>query len=995
MPVVALLAVTATAVAGQVPPDAPWRSFESEHFRVTFPAGLESLARETAQRAERAYRVLAAALVEPPGGRTEILLTDYMDTSNGLAEVAPYKRITIFARPPVDGFALSHFDDWLELVVTHEVAHVFHLDVTGPLGGFLRGVFGRVPTQWPFFPGLGTPRWTVEGLATYYESALTESGRVRGSYHDMVLRTAILEGRFDGIDQVSGLSPTWPAGQRPYIYGSLFFDHLLDRYGAERMGSFVEGFAGQLVPYRLNAAARRAFGVSFSEAWDEWHDSLREELESRRGVAEARAPFTTPEAVTRDARFALFPRVSPDGQTLVYSVSDGRGDSRLARSDLSGGGADRLTRTNGRAVFDWTAEGGVVFSQLEMEDPYRMWQDLYHARPGGGVERVTEGARIDHPSVAPDGREVVAIQTGPGSTRLVAVSLADGGVRPLTDFDPEVHWAFPAVSPNGRWIAAARWSDGAWFDIVLLDREGGLVAEVTRDRALDVAPAWSHDGGWLLWASDRSGIPNILAARVEGATGRVLEERQVTNLLTGAHFPSVDPQGRWIYFSGYHADGWEVERIPYRPAEWFEPAPLDERFRPSGAARPMAAAADLPASDYNALATLRPHYWEPSYLEPSSASRRTVIGSSLGLRTRTRDLVGRHTLDVEVLASTSGARLTGGASYAWGGLGNPLVSVLARQSWDAAGPFAGTRPDGAIDTLWVTERQRNLDAGVTLLRSRFRHAASLTLGGGLVWENLTVLDNRLEESPDYSLNRAVARHRELSLSASLSTVRAYDFSVGPADGVSLFALARTRSEIDVPDTLRSVVGWDRSFNEVRARVALYRSLPGPGYGPHVLAVRASAGAAEGPGADRFHFDAGGASGLREPVSGLDLFGGPVFFFPARGYLSGERAGRYAASVSVEYRFPLALVDRGMGLFPLHLDRVSGALFFDGANAWGPELGVAGYQNPRRQALTSVGGEVVAEALSFFSIPLVLRTGLAVRLGASGGTQWYVRLGRSF
>ena len=98
-------------------------------------------------------------------------------------------------------------------------------------------MFGRVNAPWPFFPASAVPRWVSEGLATWYESELTDAGRVRGTYHDMVLRTAALEGRFESIGQAAGGSPQWPEGTRAYAYGSLFFEHLLDKYGDERMTS--------------------------------------------------------------------------------------------------------------------------------------------------------------------------------------------------------------------------------------------------------------------------------------------------------------------------------------------------------------------------------------------------------------------------------------------------------------------------------------------------------------------------------------------------------------------------------------------------------------------------------------------------------------------------------------------------------------------------------------------------------------------------------------
>lgn len=985
------------AVGQAPPPDGAWTTVESEHFRVTYPAGLDDLGREVAARAERAWDRLAEAFVGPPPGRTEILLTDHVDVSNGSARVTPFKQITVFARPPVDGFGLSHFDDWLELVLTHELAHVFHLDVSGPLGRLLRGVFGQVPAPWPFFPQLGTPRWAIEGIATWYESALSESGRVRGSYHDMVIRTAALEGRFEGIDQASGESPVWPDGERPYIYGSLFFDHLLRAYGPRQLGAFVEAVGDQIVPYRLDAAAKDAFGVSFSDAWDAWREETRERAAALEVELAARQALTETEAVTRGARAALHARVAPDGRTLVYARADGRSDSQLRRALPDGAEDETLMRTNGTAAFSFAPDGRIVLSQLELEDPYRLYGDLWVREVDGTTRRITRGMRLDHPSVGPDGEAAVAIQVGEGTTRLVEVDLASGEVRPLGPFRKDVHWAYPAVSPDGRTVAAARWTPGAYFDVVLVDRSTGrVVTRVTADRALDTAPAWSPDGRWLVWSSDRSGIPNLLAAEIDARDDRVLRTLQVTNLLTGAQFPSVSPDGRWLHFSAYHADGWEIERLPFEPDRFFEPFPLALRFSAPDSVPGVATVrvdTALQAHDYDPLPTLRPRFWEPVWAPAVRSRGVDVIEPSLGVLTSAEDLVGRHAVDARLLVSLSDSRVSGSVGYAYRGLGNPVLSARVGQGWDAGARRAIVDQD-TVD-LFLVERERNASLAATFLRRRFRHSLSLTLSGGMAWEGRSLLEADLSES-ELRLARPDVRLTDFRASAGFSTARGHAFSVSAEEGLSLSVTGRTRDELDVPADARGILGLDRSVDELYGQLRGYLDLPGPGFADHVLALRLSAGLARGPGADPSHYDVGGVSGGREPFTGLGLFGGSARFFPVRGFESGDRSGREAWSATLEYRFPLALVNEGLGLIPIHLDRVSGAVFLDAGNAWGPEEGGRYYRdNLRRDALASAGLEVLTDVLTLFSIPVTLRGGVAFPLTVREGAVGYVSFGRPF
>ena len=565
IPVFVCLLAAAPAVA-QVPPDEAWRAVETEHFRVTFPEHLEALGRRAGDLAERAHRELTAQFREGPSGRIDIVLSDHVDVSNGFATIWPSNRIVLYARPPADHLALAYFDDWLELLITHELAHVFHLDYGGAVGRVFRALLGRAPL--PFsFPGTFVPGWVTEGLATWYESALTDAGRVHGTFHEMVLRTAMLEGRFESIGQTGGNSPQWPGGIRRYAYGSLFFDYLLDKHGVDGMAAFVEAVVRPTAQLRLaplNAAGRRAFGAALSSEWDAWTNEMRGRLSRLDGELAAFGRISESEALTRNARYGLHPMASPDGSALVYLRSDGRSYPRLVRMPPGGGDPSTVTRTNNRTPFDVLPGGQVVFAQRDYSDRYRVFSDLYVATLEGTERRVTEGARLTAPSAGPEGAWAVAVAEGGGTNGLARVDLLDGSIRTLVAPEAGTYWAYPAVSPDGRRIAASRWKERR-HDVVILDMDGRVVQEVTRDRALDLAPDWSADGRYLVWSSDRSGIPNILGAEIDLHTGAAGPPVMLTNVRTGAAFPSIDPAGAWLYFSGYHVDGWEVERVRFAP----------------------------------------------------------------------------------------------------------------------------------------------------------------------------------------------------------------------------------------------------------------------------------------------------------------------------------------------------------------------------------------------------------------------------------------------
>ena len=791
----------------------------------------------------------------------------------------------------------------------------------------------------------------------------------------MVLRTAALEGRFESIGQAGGNSPQWPGGTRAYAYGSLFFEHLIQKYGHDHMIAFVKAVEKQWIPYRLDAAGRSAFGVTLTNEWKAWADTQRTAAAELDTHLARFGAITEPEALTRGARYAHHPKVSPDGKTLYYIRSDGKSDARLVSAKLDGSGESTIALTNGSTSFAFASDGDIVFAEFDFAGPHRIFRDLYRVTPGSDVRRITTRARLTAPSVSPAGW-AVAVAEGEGTSGLARVNLSNGAIETLVPPDPDIHWAYPAISPNGRWIAATRWTKGL-HDIVLLDAHGNLIREVTRDRALDFAPSWSANSQWLVWASDRSGIPNVLAAKVDN--GQSSPPIMLTNLRTGAAYPSVDPSGRWLYFSAYHVDGWEIERIPFNPTA-APPAPRADSTHIEVVNRPRGRA-EGQVRAYSPLETLRPYYWIPAWNSPiavpahrkgeTAIPRTKVIGTSIGARTSGIDLVRQHEYEIGAriflpVKSSSRGRAAGNLSYRYLGLGNPSLGLSLSQNWDEDGTRIQQETD---NTFFVLERQRRASASMTLVRPRARSGVSLTVAGGLVREDREVLDSMLQTTDRFQLDDPRSTLSELSVRVSATNARSHAFQMGRATGTSFSVRVRRRHDLSRSSS-------DRSADDIRGTVRTYVRLPhwfpGRRFATPVLALRASAGASRGPGSDNSYFDIGGAESIT---------------FPVRGYETSTRSGQHAWSASLEYRAPLALENRGLRAWPIHYNRIFWTFFADAANTYGHDTSLS-------RPLLSAGTEIIIDYYVLYSA-IRYRLGVAYRFTDPEGVGYYVRLGTSF
>jgi hypothetical protein len=555
------------------------------------------------------------------------------------------------------------------------------------------------------------------------------------------------------------------------------------------------------------------------------------------------------------------------------------------------------------------------------------------------------------------------VKAAPATNRLVRVGL-DGMVTPLTTAHPDTQWAEPRWSPRGDRIAAVRWTRGGYGDIVLLDTTGTLVARITEDRAVDASPAWSADGRWLFFASDRTGVNQIYAAPVEylslanGAPDSLV--RRVSTAATGLFEPEPSPDGERLAAVHYRHDGLHIGVAPLDTIGIDRPG-VDPRF--ANTPVPRLEPDDARSSRYAPWRGLLPRYWLPTIGESSRGN------TTLGGFTSGGDVVGRHVWQAALDWSPDDDEVSGNAAWAYRGLGLPVVTLVGAQSWDSFRVI--DQNDVRVGTL--LERTRELSVGFTLPRPRVRSIASLTVGGEYEWVRYTTDPEPLIDEISLFTGRA-PEFRGAFVSLGWANASRPPLAISPEDGIQASAYGRQRW----------VTGESRPWSkEVVGLFSAFKSLPLPGYAHHVLAARVAAGWSEGLAPEVY--GVGGESGASiEILPGIRT--GTRRTFGVRGWEPDSREGRRALATSLEYRFPLSLAERGWG--PLFFDRMSGAIYADAGAGW----------NPTPVAwIASAGAEIAFDIAWIYDDLYRLRLGAARPIaGASRSNgKVYVLLGSSF
>ncbi|MBE0503590.1 MAG: PD40 domain-containing protein [Desulfuromonadales bacterium] len=926
-------------------PRLQWSTLETPQFLVLFHAGGEVLAARAATLAEEAHAILAPELRWQPAEKTRLILADVSDAANGFATPFPFNRIVIYLSPPLEApFSITDTEEWLRIVITHEYAHILHLDNVQQGPALLRRIFGRL-----YFPNVFQPNWLIEGLATYEETALSQGGRGRSSYTEMLLRTAILTGTFPDLAQGATYPDSWPGGELPYLYGVKFYQYLVAKYGSTLPGELSQRYAGRPLPFMIDSTARAVFGSTFKAEWLLWQQQLQRKYEEKaREIRAAGLTAVTP--LSQEGGYTLAPALSPTGGHIAYSAQTADRNSSLMLAAADGSEARPLLRravTPAQAAISWLADGsGLIYAKLERDRYDNLYSDLYrYDLVRNREERLTHGLRAGSPDLSPLSGEILCTVAHANGNRLAVVN-SDGAIqRYLSPEDDSRLFATPRWSPDGTRIAVGVKEVDGRFCIQILDSAGALLVTLPDFGAINVSPAWSRDGTLLFFSSDRGGIYNIHAYRP--ASGELL---QVTNLLGGAFAPQPSPDGQSLLFVNYSASGFDLATIPLQLAEWKALPPASPSPAVAPALQPPAAA-EIPARPYSPWRDLRPRYWLP-WLGVDE------LGTQLGLSTSGNDAIDRHSWAASASYGIETHRPAYSLLYRYDGW-TPTLQLLAADAAIAYADFF-TFPSGAKESYW--ERRRSF--GLDLIFPGAGLWSRQELSTGLRYQDFAAVEDPLPGFIPPAEGQLTSLRFAYAFANSVRPPKA----ISPEGGRALTLAAEFSA---------AALGSDFSRRKYTLDWHEFTTLP---WGTHqVLSTRLFGGLAQGDLLAQRAFQVGGDN-PGDLLQGLDDEN-----LSLRGYPLNALRGQRVLLASSEYRFPLVNLEGGAGNAPLYFRRLHGAFFVEGADVY--DGGGVTINDFRRSA----GAELRCDLDLGYRLPLTLRLVVAKGFDQGGEDQGYLTL----
>jgi hypothetical protein len=733
-----LLLCWAPAAAAQwlelswVDPRLRWRTLETAHFPVHFPEQHRSQARLVAGIAESVYPRITGLLDWRPAERTHLLVLDAEDFSNGYASPLPFNYFALFLAPPDEGELLQN-REWLELVITHELFHVVHLDKARRSPFDVRSWFGRVPL---LFPNALEPRWITEGLAVHAESdSARRHGRRGQSHFEGMMRAEAARGP-RSLREINADGRGFPLN-RNYLYGSYFFAFLQERYGEKALAGYIESYSGNLIPFRLQSTAIEATGKPMDELWVEYHDWLR-----RRFLPPGERP-SVPGQVIAGGFSLRSPALGPHG-VRWYVEHDGYTKPRLVRQHH--GRREVLPEVEHDTRIFPMPDGGVLLAQPEICRNYRLYFDLFAVAADGELKRLTECGRYRFAAPLADGR-LAALRIDAGGAEVVVLDADGREARSL--YRAARGESITGLAAKDGSVVVTRLVDGSWS---LLEVGDGRPTVLAADSAIKHSPRFGATAREVYFVADYGGTYNVWSLqRDRGVLARWTDAWTGVREISGA-------VGGEMLLSTIEADG-DVLRLHRLPD-----APLETRAVALPAAAPSPEVAEVEVDDrrYSPWSSLAPRSWLPLI---------TIADGmvALGAVTFGQDALGLHQYALAPVYEFTQRELLGSAQYVYD----------LRHGVSLGRAMSVKASNGGIDAYTTSEAAQWV--------SLWRH---LSLGRRFYWGVGGALERETLRGSAVAVTE-FQDERVLALLAGVDTRRTQWLSEGPSQGQQLRLFAET------------------------------------------------------------------------------------------------------------------------------------------------------------------------------------------------------------
>lgn len=925
-------------------PELKWQTFETDHFKIIYHQGIEALANEVANVAEQVYEPITTDLgVEPPK-KTSVIVTDYLDESNGLATPLGHY-IIIYGRSETK--YMTGQIKWLRAVVAHEFAHIVNF-----------WAFRAFPGFWWELLALGfVPTWFLEGIAEYEAEQWCE-------HRDMLMRVVAYHWQLLPYKKMTGFIGADQIDSRlVYEQGHSIIRYIAEKYGPDKIREIIKKYRS--LPISFNLALKRSIGLTEEQLFFDWKRTVQthylESYSEHTMLTKSHQLLKTPLQGNYGARW------SPDGK-IVAIVGIKEYDEGITELFLLNTDTGKIKKVAGPFIngfFSWSPDGRfIVYSQQHRVSTGAHINDLFLLNTTNlRIKRLTDHERAIDPHFAPDGKRIVyAVHQGTKSN-LAVLNIETGEKRLITGFPDWTEVFTPHWSADGSKIVFSIWDNRAFRDICIINPDGTGFRYLTDDAVDDRYPVFSPEGNRIAFISYRNGIPNLY---IMNMTDQI--PTPVTDTPGGVFNPTWLPDDKHIAVIAFEKrDTTDIIILPINDQStinWSEksnswlPFHQSPNSQPTVMGTPLLKEFNHTAKPYHSLTKIRSQIVLP-YADLSEK------GLQPGLINLSADPLGKHTL---MTALTYRHRLHFYVDYVNQQF-SPTIELNLNKTTIDHGDFLSIvdQKSGVAEILPLYE---NFWSGTFSCYWDINFGRSL-LSQHLLWFNSTFSYRDIINAADYQDIETDGWVYPLLKGWSNYVTFGYiwqtyrpdiSYDIHPKSGWWFNIYARHAAQW---------LGSDLKFSQIGFASVIRHELP---FLEHIIAIRAGVSFRKGD----------------QPIQSRLAIGDNLI----RGIVETKEGDQQLFS-NIEYRFPL-VKDFGLKIWIVYLEQFCGAVFLDSGTAWGSDLVTQNkvrYRSFRSAPwLVTTGFELRHRLYLLGKIPLVFSGGYAIIPSALETSNIYFRIG---
>lgn len=193
------------------------------------------------------------------------------------------------------------------------------------------------------------------------------------------------------------------------------------------------------------------------------------------------------------------------GRQIAFE-SDRDGNWEIYLTDVDRSIDVNLTRSpNHERSPAWSSDGKSIAYYFSPDDALKGNIYILDISSGDSRAFTTDGESNWMPSWSPDGQSIVYVVN---YGEIVIANVDGSNIRYLS------RGFRPSWSPDSqRVVYFAAGENELRADVYAIRVDDGVIRNLSQHYANDFDPAWSPDGAWIAFASEREGYPNILSCR--------------------------------------------------------------------------------------------------------------------------------------------------------------------------------------------------------------------------------------------------------------------------------------------------------------------------------------------------------------------------------------------------------------------------------------------------------------------------------------------------